>query len=70
MCLRSEYDLYARTSSKPVRSTPARSLLEVLRDLFRPRRLPQEEQAEVVLLRAGAATRSDKTAVRERPKAA
>ena len=70
MCLRSEYDLCARTSSKPVRSTPARSVLGVLRDLFRPRRLPQEEQAAVVPLRAGAATRTDKTAVREPPKAA
>ena len=35
MCRRSEYDLYARTSSKPARtnSKPARSLVEVLRDL-------------------------------------
>ncbi len=49
MCRRSEYDLYARASSKPARtnSNPARSLVEVLRDLFRPRR-PQVAQAEVV----------------------
>jgi hypothetical protein len=51
MCWRSasEYDLVARTSSKPVRMTskPTRSLVEVLRALFRPRR-PQVEQAEVV----------------------
>ena len=69
MCLRSEYDLYARKSSKPVNSKPARSLVDVLRDLFRPRR-PQVEQAEVVPLRAGVATRSDKEAVREPSKAA
>jgi hypothetical protein len=52
MCRRSEYDLYARTSSKPARtnSKPARSLVEVLRDLFRPRR-PQVAQAEVVPFR-------------------
>jgi hypothetical protein len=48
MCRRSEYDLYARTSSKPVRSKPARSFVEVLRDLFRPRR-PQVEPAKVVV---------------------
>ena len=70
MCLRAGYDLYARTSSKPVRSKPARSLVEVLRDLFRPPRTPQEEQAEVVPLRTGVATRSDKEAVREPSKAA
>jgi hypothetical protein len=70
MCLRSEYDLYARTRSKPVRSKPARSLVEVLRDLFRPRRSPQEEQAEVVPLRAGVATRSDIEVDREPSKAA
>jgi hypothetical protein len=46
MCRRSEYDLYARTNSKPARSERARSLVEVLRDLFRPRR-PQVMQAEV-----------------------
>jgi hypothetical protein len=70
MCLRSEYDIYARTSSKPVRSKPARSLVEVLRDLFRPRRPPQEEQAEVVPLRTGVASRSDKEVDRKPSKAA
>ena len=69
MCLRSEYDLYARTSSKPVRSKPARSLVEVLRDLFRPRR-PQVAQAEVVPFPADVATRTDKEAGREGSKAA
>jgi hypothetical protein len=63
MCWRSasEYDLYARTSSRPARtnSEPARSLVEVLRDLFRPRR-PQVEQAEVVPFPAGSAAHTDK----------
>jgi hypothetical protein len=70
MCLRSEYDLYARSRSKPARAKPARSFVEVLRDLFRPRRPPQEEQAEVVPLRAGRATRSDKEVDRKPSKAA
>jgi hypothetical protein len=71
MCRRSEYDLYARTSSKPARtdSKPARSLVEVLRDLFRPRR-PQVAQAEVVPFPAEVATRTDKQADREGSKAA
>jgi hypothetical protein len=71
MCRRSEYDLYARTSSKPVRTNakPARSLVEVLRDLFRPRR-PQVAQAEVVPFPAEVATRTDKEADREDSKAA
>src|SRR5918995_1117880 len=69
MCLRSEYDLYARTSSKPVRSKPARSLVEVLRDLFRPRR-PQVEPAEVVPFSAERAARTDKEADRDSSKAA
>jgi hypothetical protein len=73
MCWRSasEYDLYARTSSKPARTTskPARSLVEVLRDLFRPRR-PQVEQAEVVPFRAGVAARTDKEVDREGSQAA
>jgi hypothetical protein len=69
MCLRSEYDLYARTSSKPVRSKPARSLVEVLRDLFRPRR-PQVEQAEVVPFSAERMACIDKEVDRERCKAA
>jgi hypothetical protein len=71
MCRRSEYDLYARASSKPARtnSKPARSLVEVLRDLFRPRR-PQVAQAEVVSFPAEVATRTDKEAGREDSKAA
>ena len=71
MCRRSEYDLYARTSSKPARtnSKPARSLVEVLRDLFRPRR-PKVVQAEVVPFPAEAAPRTDKEADREGSKAA
>jgi hypothetical protein len=71
MCRRSEYDLYARTSSKPARtnSKPARSLVEVLRDLFRPRR-PQVAQAEVVSFPAEAATRTGKQVDREGSKAA
>jgi hypothetical protein len=48
MCWRSEYELYARTSSKPASSKPARSLMEVLRELL-PLRRPQMEQAQVVL---------------------
>jgi hypothetical protein len=66
MCWRSasEYDLYARTSSRP-----ARSLVEVLRDLFRPRR-PQVEQPEVVPFPAGVAARTDKEVDREGSKAA
>jgi hypothetical protein len=71
MCRRSEYDLYARTSSKPARanSKPARSLVEVLRDLFRPRR-PQVVQAEVVPFPAEVATRTDKQTGREGSRAA
>jgi hypothetical protein len=71
MCRRSEYGLYALGSSNPARtnSKPARSLVEVLRDLFRPRR-PQVAQAEVVPLRAEVATRTDKEAGREGSKAA
>ncbi len=57
MCWRSEYDLYARTVSKPASSKPARSLMDVLRELFRPRR-PQVEQAQVVPLRSGLTTRT------------
>jgi hypothetical protein len=69
MCLRSEYDLYARTSSKPVHSKPARSLVEVLRDLFRPRR-PQVEPAEVVPFSAEKAAHADKEVDGDRSKAA
>jgi hypothetical protein len=71
MCWRSasEYDVYMRTSSKPASSKPARSLVEVLRDLFRPRR-PQVAQAEVVPFPAEVATRTDNEAGREPSKAA
>jgi hypothetical protein len=69
MCRRSEYDLYARTSSKPVRSKPARSLVEVLRDLFRPRR-SEVEPAEVVRFSAERAGRTDKEVDRDSSKAA
>ena len=69
MCLRSEYDLYARTSSKPVRSKLARSLMDVLRDLFRPRR-PQVEQAQVVPFSAERTACTDKEVDRESSKAA
>jgi hypothetical protein len=72
MCRRSEYDLYARTSSKPARtnSKPARSLVEVLRDLFRRPRRPQVAQAEVVSFPAEVATRTGKQVDREGSKAA
>ncbi len=57
MCWRSasDYDLYARKAATPGRtpSQPARSLVEVLRDLFRPRR-PQVAQADVIPFPAGA----------------
>jgi hypothetical protein len=71
MCRRSEYDLYARRSSSAARthSKPARSLVELLRDLFRPRR-PQVAQAEVVPFPAELATRADKEAGRGGSKAA
>ena len=69
MCLRSEYDRYRRTNSKPVSSKPARSLVEVLRDLFRSRR-PQVAEAEVVPFPAEAAARTDKEVDREGTKAA
>jgi hypothetical protein len=69
MCLRSEHDLYALTSSKPVRPKPARSLVDALRDLFRLRR-PQVAQAKVVPFPAEVATRTDKEGDREGSKAA
>ena len=73
MCWRSasEYDLYARRSSQPGRTTsnPRRSLVEVLRDLFRPRR-PQVEPAEVVPFPAGAAVGTDQAVDRKGSKAA
>ena len=68
MCWRSasEYDLSARASTDSVRtlSRPARSLMEVLRDLLRPRR-PQVQQADVVPFPTTA-----KTADRKDPRAA
>jgi hypothetical protein len=54
----------ARTNSKP-----ARSLVELLRDLFRPRR-PQVAQAEVVPFPTEVATHTDEEAGREGSKAA
>ena len=71
MCRRSDYDLYERRSANATRtnSKPARSLVELLRDLFRPRR-PQVAQAEVVPFPAELATRTDKEACREGSKAA
>jgi hypothetical protein len=73
MCWRSasEYDLHARTISRPARtnSKPARSLVEVVRDLFRPRR-PQVDQTEVVPFPAGSAARTGKEVDRESSKAA
>jgi hypothetical protein len=52
-----------------VRSKPARSLVEVLRDLFRPRR-PQVEQAEVIPFSAERTACTDKEVDRESSKAA
>jgi hypothetical protein len=69
MCLRSEYDLYRRPSSRSVSSKPTHSLIEVLRDLFRPRQ-PQVAQAEVVPFPAEATARTDKEVDREGTKAA
>ena len=69
MCLRSEYDLYARRSSEPVRYMPARSLVEVLRDLFRPRRT-QVEEAEVIPFSAERTACTDEEVDRESSKAA
>jgi hypothetical protein len=73
MCWRSasEYDLYARTISRPARTTskPARSLVEVLRDLFRPHR-PQVNQTKVVPFPAGSSVRIEKEFDRGSSKAA
>jgi len=73
MCWRSahDYDPYARTRSRPtpVTSRPARSLVEVLRDLFRQRR-PQVQVAEVVPFPVGLAPSGDKAVGREGPRAA
>lgn len=71
MCMRSEYDLYARMSSKPVRTPakPARSLVELWRDLFRRRR-PQAEPGQVVPFPAGGAGGAAKEVGREGSKAA
>ena len=63
MCSRwaSEYRDYTRASSKPERgaSGSGRSLVEVVRDLFRPRR-PQVQDAEVVTFPATAARDAEK----------
>lgn len=66
MCRRSssEYDLYRRTSAKP-----ERSVLNWLRDLFRPRR-PQVEEAEVIAFPAEVAPSADQAADRRRSNAA
>ena len=73
MCSRwaSEYRDYRRASVRPVRTTskPARSLVEVLRDWFRPRR-PQVQEAEVVPFPAGAEVRADRQVEREGSRAA
>jgi len=73
MCSRwaSEYRDYRRASVRPVRTTskPARSLVEVLRDLFRPRR-PQVQDAEVVPFPAGSHAHAAQKADRKGPKAA
>ena len=66
-----DYELHARMRSRPEgpASKPARSLVEVLRDLFRPRR-PQVQDAEVVPFPVGTAPSRDKTIDREGPRAA
>ena len=73
MCWRSasEYHLYAGVSSKPVRtiSKPPRSLVEILRDLFRPRR-PQQAPAKVVPFPAGGMGGTRKEVERKGPEAA
>jgi hypothetical protein len=69
MCWRSAYDLYARTGSKPASSKPARSLMDVLRELYAPRR-PQVEQAQVVPLWSGLTTRTEKKVDHKGSKAA
>jgi hypothetical protein len=72
MCRRSahDYDLYARTRSRPgTAPRPVRSLVEILRDLFRPRR-PQVQEAEVVTFPGGAAPSGDKAIDREDSRAA
>ena len=67
----SDYRFYARTHAKPARtpSKPGRSLVEVLRDWFRPRR-PQVQEAEVVPFPAGAEVRADRQVEREGSRAA
>jgi hypothetical protein len=73
MCWRSasEHDLSLRTVSRPehTSSKRARSLVEVLRDLFRPRP-PQVEQPEVVPFPAESAAHADREVDREGSKAA
>jgi hypothetical protein len=73
MCWRSasEYRLYAGASSEPVRtiSKPPRSLMEVLRDLLRPRR-PEEAEAKVVLFPARGDVDTGRAANHKGPEAA
>ena len=67
----SDYRFYARTHAKPTRTPakPGRSLVEVLRDWFRPRR-PQVQEAEVVPFPAGSHAHAAQKADRKGPKAA
>jgi hypothetical protein len=73
MCWRSacEYRLYAGASSKPVRtiSRPRRSLMEVLRDLLRPRR-PEDGEAKVVLFPARGDVNTSRAVNHKGPEAA
>jgi hypothetical protein len=73
MCWRSasEYRLYAGASSKPVRtiSKPRRSLMEVLRNLLRPRRA-EEAEAKVVLFPARASVDAGRAVNHKGPEAA
>jgi hypothetical protein len=72
MCWRSasEYRLYAGASSKPVRtiSRPRRSLMEVLRDLLRPRR--EQAEAKVVMFPAKGGVDAGKAVNHKGPEAA
>jgi hypothetical protein len=84
MCWRSahDYEIHARTRSRsaPVSSKPGRSLVEVLRDLFRPRRPQVREQQgagsgapiepEVVPFPTAAAPSGGRAVGRERSRAA
>ena len=73
MCWRSasEYRLYAGVSSEPVRTIlkPSRSLVEILRELFRPRRR-REVQAKVVRFPVGRRAGTGEAVDRRGPEAA